>query len=204
MDEGMEDDDTLPGQADEADFGKDLYKKWFKSGGQSGFLSLRPWLETGKISVDIGELKDNQLVGHTQVWTNIMDLGLYLKSVYDGTGAKLFPASDKLGLPTIEGFVYYGGSTIEGKDISRVLKIHHWSSGENSYDSRAFAWKSGHFEGRKGPTGAFIPNMQKCLSMNMIKISRQEMAQAHMRVELALQGYAARNEDWFNWSKKTK
>lgn len=189
-------------EPEEQDYGTDLYKKWFKSGDRSGFLSLRPWLDAGKISVDIGELKGKQLVSNTQVWANIVDLNTFLKSVAEGTAAKLYPANTRQQVQTPEGFTYFGGGEMDGKVVSRIIKIHHWQNGDDSYDTNGFAWKTGHFEGRKSGTGAIIPDMSKCLSMNMIKLTRQDMALAAMRLNLTLSGHAARKEDWYQWSKK--
>jgi hypothetical protein len=204
MDREMSDEYDDEHQNQEQDFGTDLYKKWFKSGDRSGFLSLRPWLEAGKISVDIGELKGKQLVSHTQVWANVVDLAAYLKAVTEGTAKVLYPANEKQGVQTAEGFTYYGGGSMDGKIVSRILKVNYWQNSDNSYDERSFAWKTGHFAGRESGTGAIIPNMKECLSMNMIKLSRQDMAAANLRLQLTLSGHAARNEDWYQWAKKAK
>lgn len=204
MDEEMSDeyDDEHQTGTAEQDFGTDLYKKWFKSGDRSGFLSLRPWLDVGKIAVDIGELKGKQLVSNTQVWANIVDLAAYLKAVTEGVAKTLYPANERGGVPTAEGFTYYGGGRMEGKVVSRILKIHYWENKDETYDERGFAWKTGHFAGRESDTGAIIPDMKSCLSMNMIKMSRQDMAAANLRLQLTLAGHAARNEDWYQWTKK--
>lgn len=203
MEDEMSDEEYSEQQhPEEQDFGSDLYKKWFKAGERSGFLSLRPWLETGKISIDIGELKGKQLVSNTQVWANVVDLAAYLKSVTEGTAKTLYPANAKAGVQTDEGFTYYGGGTMDGKIVSRILKVHYWQNRDEGYDSTAFAWKTGHFVGKKSATGAVIPDMSSCLSMDMIKLSRQDMAAANLRLQLTLAGHAARNEDWYQWTKK--
>lgn len=188
---------------EEKDWGEDLYKKWFKAGGTTGFLSLRPWWDAGKLSIDIGEVKEDG-VHHTNVWCSIINLGLYLKSVYDGTAPRLYPKNDRGGVPTAEGFVYYGGAMTDNGPVSRILKVHHYPQGE-SFNENAFIWKTGIFKGRKSNTGAFIPDMSSPLSTNSIKVSRLEMAEIHYRTDLALNAYTAQNADWpakFNGKKR--
>lgn len=192
--------DTSPEQEE---FSQDLYKHWFKFGERSGFLALRPWLETLKISVDIGDLTGGSLKQNTLVWANIVELSTYLTAVRNGTAAKLYPKNDKAGAPTDEGFVYYGGGSVNGKAVSRVLKIHLWETKDGSVDQDGFAWKTGHFEGTKSDTGAYIPNLSKPLSINMIKIPRQKMSEIAFRVELCLIGHAVRNVLWYQAQKKS-
>lgn len=185
------------------DFEGDLYKKWFKAGGKTGFLSLNPWWEAGKLKIDIGEVKESG-VEHTNVWCSIMGIGLYLKSVYDGTASRLYPKYEKAGVPTSEGFVYYGGSSSSGEDLSRILKIHHYPT-ETAFDDRSFIWKTGIFGGRKSSTGAYMPIMNQPKSQNTIKVSRLEMAEIHYRMEVAIAAYTTQNPDWavkFNGKKR--
>lgn len=187
-----------PEREGDKDYGTDLYKKWSKAGGTGRVLSIRPWLEAGKISIDIGETVEAggkaRMKGHTLVWTNILGLATYLSAVRDGRGAQLYPANAKAGVPTPEGFVYYGGGKIEGKPVSRILKIHHWQSGDNNFDDAAFVWKCGHFSARTSSTGAYIPDMSKVLSINSIKVTRTEMAEIAYSVNLALINHASRTE----------
>lgn len=184
---------------EERDWGEDLYKKWFRSSSQGGFLSIRPWWDAGKVSVDIGEIDGNGgLKSHTNVWCGVVNLGLYLRAVYNGTAEELYPMNERAGAPTPEGFVYYGGAVHDGQPRSRILKVHHWVTGEGQYDPRSFVWKTGIFEGRQSKTGAFIPDMSKPISTNMIKVSRLEMAEIDYRVDLAIRAYAAQNPDWMN------
>lgn len=190
---------------EEKDWGEDLYKKWFRTSGRGGFLSLRPWWEAGKISIDIGEVNGaGELQGHTNVWCGIINLGLYLKAVYDGHAERLYPKKDRDGLPSAEAFVYYGGASTADGDVARILKIHHWMSGDTP-DPSAFAWKTGIFVGKKGPTGAYIADMSKPKSTNLIKVSRLEMAEMHYRIDMALSAYAAQTAEWmsqFNGRRK--
>jgi len=182
----------------------DLYKKWFKTGSKQGFLSIRTWLPAGKIVVDIGETGEGTLKGSTACFTNAVDLATYVQAVYDGRGSQLYPANTKTGVPSPEGYVYYGGTASDknynGAPVSRVLKIHHWQNGIGdaaSYDSNAFVWKCGHFKGKVTGTGAIIPDMKSPLSVNSIKVTRQEMALISTRMRLALLAFAVKTPDFF-------
>lgn len=181
------------------EFQDDVYKKWFKTGSKSGFISINTWFEAGKVSVDIGETGAGSLKGNTKVFTNAIEIATYLRAVYDGNAATLYP--ERRDGPTAESFVYYGGGQIEGKPVSRILKIHHWATGKGenkSFDTSAFVWKCGHFQARKTDSGAFIPDMSKpALSVNLIKVTRKEMAEIHYRMDLALHAFAAREQDLF-------
>jgi hypothetical protein len=204
----MSDDDNDNDVPTSEDFGPDLYKKWFKTGDRSGFLSLRPWLEAGKIAIDIGELRNNTLTSHTMVWANIVELAAYVRAVASGNGVALYPKYEKQGRDTDEGFGYYGGSQMEGRPVSRIIKVHHWVTDYDSegnpikWDSRNFAWKTGHFEGTITATGAFIPKASKPISTNMIQVARRDMGEIALRLDLTLLGHAARTEDWYHWKKK--
>lgn len=202
-------DEELP--AGEKDYGEDLYKKWFRTGASGGFLSLRPWWDAGKLSVDIGEIDaGGGLKGHTNVWVGVIQLSVYLSAVANGVDAVLFPANAKAGLPS-PGMVYYGGAMTESGPVSRILKIHHWMHGDGddaSFDKTAFVWKTGIFEGRRSQTGAFIPDMSKpARSQNMIKASLVEMAEMAYRLDVGIRAFAAQTPDWatrFNGKKKDK
>lgn len=187
-------------QGDRDNIADDVFKKWFRSKDKSGFLSLRTWLDAGKVSVDIGETGNQGLKSNTQVWANAVEMVTYLRAVYDGKGKAIFGPH--------ETFMHYGGATVDGKPVSRILKIEHWStgSGDNKkYDESAFAWKCGHFEARKAESGAFIPDMSKSLSQNLIKVTRKEMAEVYYRLDLAINAFATQTEDVFkalNGNKK--
>lgn len=194
----------------DSNYSSEMYKKWFKSGTRQGFLSIVPWVEdadhtvgAGKISIDIGELESGKLKSHTQVWANVMDLSTFLYSVWMGTAEKLYPIREKGGLPTPESFSYYGGSIMDKKPVSRILKIHRWGTGKDSpYDLNSFVWKTGHFEAKRSSTGAFIPDMDKPISANLIKVTRVEMAEISNRLQLTLAGHSSRHKEWFNWKKR--
>lgn len=184
-------------QEDQKDFEDDIFKKWFRTREKSGFLSLRGWLEAGKVSVDIGETGGKGLQNNTMVWTNAIELAVYLRAVYDGKATSLFPAP-RGSEGSAETFTYYGGATVDGKPVSRILKVEHWSTikdGKKIYDSNAFAWKCGHFGARKADSGAFIPDMTQSLSQNKIKVTRKEMAEIYYRLDMVIRGFAARSED---------
>lgn len=168
-----------------------LWKKWTVYQNVGRFLTIRPWLEAAKVSIDIGETEGGgTLKGHTQSWANILELTTYLQAVKDGHADLLYPANPKTGANTKEGYAYFGGATIDGQPVSRVLKIHHWPV-KDAYDSSAFIWKCGHFRANKSQTGAFIPNMKEPLSQHSIKVSRQEMAVLATALQMAMINHAA-------------
>lgn len=182
---------------DEKDYENDLYKKWFRSKTQSGFLSIRPWFTGMKFKIDIGKTSpDGKLISHTNLYVDAIDFAAYLKAITNGNATTLYPANDRLGLPTPEGFASYGGATIDNKPVSRIFKAHHWSAGEN-FDPTAFVWKAGHFAARVSDTGAYIPDMKSVLSVDSIKVTRQDISSISYLVDLALSSYVANNPKWY-------
>ena len=185
----------------------DVYKKWFRTKDRSGFLSMRPWTEKNKLSVDIGEVspKEGRVQSHTLVWTDLLGLATYLRAIAANTAAVIYPASPRTGVPTPEGYVSYGGGNVDGKPVSRILKVHHWQQGRGDdaqYDPTSFVWKAGHFEARTAGQGAFIPDMTKPISQNLIRVSRAEMAEMAYRIDLLLNGAVANNPHYFGDIKK--
>lgn len=169
----------------------DLYKKWHRG----GFMSIQPALSIGRVAIDIGAIDPNskKFQGATKVWTPVVPLYTYLKAVYDFRAIDLYPENPKAGIPTDEGFAAYGGKVTDTGPVSRVLKIHYW----NNDNSQAFAWKCGHFKARTTSTGAFIPeDMGSPLSAHMIQVTRTEMAQIYVRMGLALNAYAVKDDEW--------
>lgn len=194
----MEDDLDIFAPQDEGreNFKDDLYKKWFRTKDRNGFIAVREWLDAGKISVDIGEVREGGLKNHTMAWANAVELVVYLKAVVDGNASELYPAPKGGGSP--ETFTYYGGATIDGKPVSRILKVEHWSTmkgDQKVFDASGFAWKCGHFAARKQDSGAFIPDMSKPLSQNKIKVSKKEMAEIFYRLDLTIRSYVAKEDD---------
>lgn len=176
-----------------------VWKKWSVSGSVGRFLSVRPWVEAAKVAIDIGETGGNgdggpALAGHTLVWANLAQLSAYLGAVSLGRGEVIYPADDRQGIPTAEGFAHYGGGNVDGNAVSRILKVHHWGTKDKGYDNSAFVWKCGHFVARVSKTGAFIPDMRKCLSFHSIKVSRREMHELGTVVGLTLTNHASRTE----------
>jgi hypothetical protein len=191
-------DDTQPAANSVQQYENDLYKKWFRSKTQSGFLALRPWYKALKLKVDIGKTSsDGKLISSTNVFVDVVDLAAYLRSVSNGTATLNFPSNERMGIPTSEGFVSYGGGMIEGKPVSRIFKAHYWQSGE-SYDESSFVWKCGHFAARKSDSGAFIPDMKQMISMDSIKVTRQDVCSISYLVDLALNSYTSNNTDWYS------
>jgi hypothetical protein len=196
----LDDDSNNPEQVfskENKDYENDLYKKWFRSKTQSGFLSIRPWFTGMKLKIDIGKTSaDGKLLGHTNVYVDAVDFAAYLKAIVQGNAAHIYPANDRLGLPTAEAFASYGGAKIDNKPISRIFKSHHWMSGD-TIDPSAFVWKSGHFNARVSDTGAFIPDMKSSLSVDSIKVTRQDISSISYIVDLALSSYVANNPSWY-------
>ena len=179
------------------DYEPDLYKKWFRSSSQSGFLAIRPWYQALKMRIDIGKTSsEGKLLSSTAVFVDAIDFAAYLRSVANQTAVTNYPANSKLTLPTAEGFVSYGGATIDNKPVSRVFKAHYWQS-DDTYDSSTFAWKCGHFAARKAESGAFIPDFKTALSTDFIKVTRQDACSISYLVDLALSSYAHSNHNWY-------
>jgi hypothetical protein len=178
----------------------DLYKKWFKSSSVGGFVSIKALLTIGKFRIDIGSTgSDASLKSHTETFVDSILFATYCRAVVGGYAKTLYTSNAKLGVPTDEGVVFYGGGTgSDGKPISRIFKSHYWRKGESDYDSSSFVFECGHFKANKSPSGAFLPDMTSPLSTDSIKITRVEMAEISYRVDLALNSYACRNEEWFN------
>lgn len=179
----------------------EMYKKWFRTRDRSGFLSIRPWTEKNKCAIDIGELNGTgKMQSHTLVWTEMIALATYLRAVAQGSASTIYPANARAGVATNEGFTTYGGGRVDGKPVSRILKVHYWQNGtgENAtFDPTSFAWKCGHFEARESASGAYIPDMTKGVSQNLIKVSRAEMAEMAYRLDLELQAGIIRNPNFF-------
>ena len=58
----------------EKSYEKDLYKKWFRSKTQSGFISIRPWFAGMKFRIDIGKISaDGKLAGNTHIFVDAVD-----------------------------------------------------------------------------------------------------------------------------------
>lgn len=181
-----------------ASYQQDLYKKWFRTKTQNGFVSIKPWLEALKLKIDIGKTSpDGKLLSSTNVFVDAIDFAAYLRSIANGTGTRNFPANDRSGIPTAEGFASYGGATLDNKPVSRIFKAHYWQNGE-AYDEQAFAWKCGHFAARKSDSGAFIPDMKSPLSVDLIKVTRQDICSISYLVDLALTSHVAQTQNWYN------
>jgi hypothetical protein len=183
---------------DKPKYNNTLYKKWFKSKSQSGFVSIRPWFQGMKFSVDIGRTNpDGKLESSTNCFLDAVDFAAYLKSIINGTATTNFPVNERLGTSTAESFVSYGGGNINGQPISRIFKSQYWQSGE-TYDSSAFLWKIGHFKARKTDSGAFIPDMKSPLSVDSIKVTRQDVVSISYLLDLALLSHAVNTSDWYD------
>lgn len=179
-------------------FEKDLYKKWFRSSSQSGFLAIRPWHKALKMKIDIGKTSsDGKLLSSTAVFVDSVDFAAYLKSVCNNTASHIYPANEKMQAPTPESFVSFGGAMVDGKPVSRIFKSHHWQSNE-TYDPTAFVWKCGHFVARKSDSGAFIPDMKQLISFDSIKVTRQDISSISYLMDLAMISHVSNNQDWYD------
>jgi hypothetical protein len=183
---------------DKPKYNNNLYKKWFKSKTQSGFVSIRPWFQGMKFSIDIGKTNpEGKLESSTNCFVDAVDFGAYLKSIANNTASFNFPSNEKMGVSTPESFVSYGGSVVDGQPISRIFKSQYWQSGE-AFDSSSFMWKIGHFKARKSDSGAFIPDMKSPLSVDSIKVTRQEIVSISYIVDLSLISHVVNNTDWYD------
>lgn len=188
---------SLKNNSETKEYQKDLYKKWFRSKTQSGFLSIKPWHQALKMKIDIGKTSsETSLLSSTAVFVDSVDLAAYLKSVSLGTAVTNYPQNDRLLVPTNEGFVSYGGAIIDGKPVSRIFKSHYWQTNE-TYDINSFVWKCGHFAARKSDSGAFIPDMKSPISVDQIKVTRQDICSISYLLDLSLTSYVTNNHDWY-------
>lgn len=179
-------------------YSQDLYKKWFRSKTQNGFLSIKPWMEALKLKIDIGKTSpDGKLISSTNVFVDTIDFAAYLKSIVSGTSKEIYTVNEKMGLPSLESFASYGGAKIDGKPVSRIFKAHYWTNGE-SFDETCFVWKCGHFNARVSDTGAFIPDMKNPLSVDFIKVTRQDISSISYIVDLAMVSYVSQDINWMN------
>ena len=187
--------DTPP--TTEKTYEKDLYKKWFRSKTQSGFISIRPWFAGMKFRIDIGKIgPDGKLLGNTHVFVDAVDFAAWLKAITTGTAKIGYPANAKTGVLTDEGFVSYGGAEVQGKPISRIFKINYWQNGD-SFDPESFVFKTGHFNAKKTASGAFLPDMKAPISVDSIKVTRQEIYSISYLVDLALTSHVTNKTDWY-------
>ena len=190
-------DEQAPPAHSNKQFQQELYKKWFRSKTQAGFLGIKPWFEALKARIDVGKASpDGKLLSSTAVFVDIVDLAAYVRAVNSGMATTIYPANEKNGVPTNEGFVSYGGSIKDGKAVSRIFKSHYWQT-DGQYDPNFFVWKCGHFEATHTASGAFIPNMSKALSVDSIKVSRQDLASIGYLLDVAMISYVANNTDWY-------
>ena len=173
-------------------FEKELYKKWFKAGNQSGFISITPWYSAAKAAIDIGSVNpDTKAVkSSTKCFVSMVDFAVYLRAIVNCQAETLYPKRDQC--PSPESYVSYGASG----DLSRVFKVHYWGAGSDSEgDPRAFAFKCGHFGGKVTQSGATIPDFKDRKSADMIKISRLELHEISYRLDLAMIRYAVTNPE---------
>lgn len=192
-------DDLQPkdSNSEEKTYDKPLYKKWFRSKTQSGFLSIRPWFQGMKLSIDIGKTSaDGKLESSTTCFVDAIDFAAYLKCIVNGTAIVNYPANSRMGTTTDESFVSYGGAIINNQPVSRIFKCQYWTNGETS-DVTSFVWKSGHFKARKSDTGAFLPDMKSPISVDSIKVTRTELASISYLTDLCLQSHVSNNVDWY-------
>jgi hypothetical protein len=183
---------------DKPKYSNTLYKKWFKSKSQSGFVSIRPWFQGMKFSIDIGKTNPSgKLESSTNCFVDAVDFAAYLRAIVTGNAVNNFPANDRMGTSTPESFVSYGGSSADGQPISRIFKAQYWQSGDN-VDPSAFMWKIGHFKARKSDSGAFIPDMKSPISVDSIKVTRQDIVSISYLLDLALTSHVVNNTDWYD------
>lgn len=193
-------DDAADSSEGNKNFSKELYKHWFKTKDRGGFLSISPWLEANKLTIDIGEIVGGK-VTNTKVYANMMELYAYVRAVSEGKGVEKYPGGTTSNTNP-ETYSSFGGSIKGGNPVSRILKIEYWNQGK---DTSSFAWKTGHFKGRKTDSGAILPvDMGSPISANLIKIPRIEMDKIYHLLHFTIQSYATtrmqRGEDWWDWT----
>lgn len=182
-------------------YDQELYKKWFKAGGQAGFLSITPFFRdgrfVGRFIIDVGKVNpnSNQIESSTKSYVDGIDLYVYLDATTSGQSVRLYPKRSGTNSP--ESFIAYGGTP--GADpVARVFKIEYWGSTKDKEgDPGSFSWKSGHFKGNVTKTGAITAIMSEPISTDMIKVTRLEMAEIAARIRLALHGFAAEDQRWY-------
>lgn len=183
---------------DNKDFAPEIYKKWFKTSSFGGFLSISPWLDGGKWTIDIGAVdSSSKPTSNTKCFVDAVAFNTYLTEVVAGRGYGVYPK--RAGLASPESFISYGGSEVKGRLISRVFKAHWWgASADNEGDQSAFVFKCGHFEGKRTDSGAITPDLSSALSTDMIKVTRVEFTEIAYRLDVQLRAYAARNPEWYD------
>lgn len=160
----------------------EVYKKWFKAGDLSGFLSVRMWADAGLLNIDIGQTKNNELASHAAAYVPVVKLLTYLRAVTNGYAPNLYKD---------EVFVHYGGSMNDGNPVSRIFKIEYWKN-----DPSAFHWKIGHFRATRTAQGAYTPNMKEEIRRDSIKVARIEMAEITSWVEIAVASCISADPNW--------
>lgn len=180
----------------EKKFTDPIYKKWFRTKDRSGFISVVPWFDDerniAKFNIDIGEAdpSSGKLISSTNAFVDAFKLGTFLHSVANGSAKLNFGVRKKKtngewgndpDFPTDESVSFYGGSG----ELARVFRIHYWQTSDG-FDSKAFVFKAGHFEGRQSANGAIIPDMSKNISRNSIKVTRPELAEMSYIIDLEM------------------
>lgn len=172
----MSDQEFIPSAPEESDFqDTEIFKKWSNVGGVRRFCSIRTFLGAGKLGVDVGQATDSG-VAATLCWTDAVDLSAFLKAIVSG-GSIVYPDNE---------FMSFGGTYVDGKPVSRLLKIAPWMKGEERASDGSMMVKTGHFEATVGSAGAFVPNYNNLISQHMVKITPTEFQRMQYMVELAI------------------
>jgi hypothetical protein len=148
-----------------------LYKKWHRA----GFISVGYWPHADRFFIEIGSLdrSTGKLNSATKCFVPVTQFLAYLHAEVHGTMPIIFPDS------------FYGGSTVDGRSVSRVFKLAYWTS-QGQPDSTARAFKCGHFEGIRTDSGAIKPDLKKMISMDLIKMTLAEIADLYQTLTLAV------------------
>lgn len=167
---------------EEKHFQDPLYKKWFRTPTNAGFLSIVPWFDPDKgimkLTVDIGESdpKTESLKSSSNAFVDAFVFGAFMTSIANGSAKVNYPKGFGKSLsdrPTDEALSFYGGSG----DTSRIFRVHHWKIDKDKYDTKAFVFKIGHFKGVTKNNGAIVPDTSQPISRNLIKVTRAEICQ---------------------------
>lgn len=174
---------------EETKFEDPIFKHYFKTKDRGGLLSITPWNEASKFKIDIGATDANdKLVGATAGYVEFIELAAFLRAVVNHTAQHSYVERDKQrNVLSVATLVQYGGAVIDGQPVSRIVKIQpdgDVKSHERFEMGTDFQWKTGHFAARKLANGAFIPDMSKPLSQNLIKVTRRAMGAISYKIDL--------------------
>lgn len=188
--------DPTDGPVAPKEYEQDIYKKVTRTKDQGRFVAVRPAWEIAKMAVDIGRFNaQNKLESSSICWLDIIKFGTYLKAVAENRAKDVYVPDKWNMFETPEGLTVFGGNA-QGT-VARVFKASYWGSKDN-YDTTCFRWKVGHFKGSKQGPGMIKPDFSSPISVDDIKVTRQEIAEISYALDLAITAHAVNNPKWYN------